>query len=176
MRVLILGALGPYPERVKSFIDDGHRVWYACTETLYVRETLPNFTPFALSELSQDFVRAIAQLARLIESQRIDVVYSLLNVWDGSNRATAALLRSGCAVPVIGHYKEHYLAPSEEERTCIEQCAGAIFINEESRDYFAKVYWLPEQTACLDADLIPQRYLKGELQPNSRPSTGDRIC
>jgi hypothetical protein len=39
----------------------------------------------------------------LIEDERIDVVYSLLNAWDGSNQATAALLRRGCPVPVVRH-------------------------------------------------------------------------
>jgi hypothetical protein len=29
---MILGALGPYPERINTFLEDGHQVWYVSTE------------------------------------------------------------------------------------------------------------------------------------------------
>ena len=165
MRLLVLGAFGAYPERVTAFIGAGHQIRYVCTEPWCRAEQLPAGTVFLFRDLGAGFEETVECLARLIESERVDAVYSLLNVWDGSNQATAALLRRRCPVPVIRHYKEHYLTPFEDERTCIERSAGVIFINPESHDYFAGQYELPEHTACLDADLIPRRYLAGTLQP-----------
>ena len=165
MRLLILGALGPYPERVSTFIEDGHEIWYVSTEFLPSAEKLAGVTACTLWDLAAAPADAIERLVKLIAAERIDAVYSLLNVWDGSNCPTAILLRRGCPVPVIRHYKEHYLSPTEDERTCIERSDGVLFINEESRDYFAGVYQLPERTTCLDADLLPRCYLAGQLQP-----------
>jgi hypothetical protein len=165
MRLLILGSLGPYPERVATFVEGGHHVWYVSTEMLPDAQKLAGVTACHLWDLAAAPEEAVERLIDLIRAERIDAVYSLLNVWDGSNTPTALLLRRGCPVPVIRHYKEHYLAPSEDERICMEQSAGVIFINPESRDWFAGVYRLPERTACLDADLLPRRYLRGEPQP-----------
>jgi hypothetical protein len=165
VRLLILGALGPYPERVRAFLEEGHPLWYVSTGSLAPAPEIPGIPAFAFSDLAAAPEDAVERLVRLIQSEQIEAVYSLLNVWDKSNQATAALLSRGCPVPVIRHYKEHYLSPWEDERTSIEQSAGAVFINSESRDYFAGVYRLPERTACLDADLLPRRYLAGRLQP-----------
>lgn len=166
MRLLILGSLGPYPERVKSFIADGHRLWYVSTELLPPPEQITDVTAYTLWDLNAATkTEAPESLVRLIEANRIEAVYSLLNVWDGSNTPTAALLQHGSPVPVIRHYKEHYMVPSDDERTCIEAVAGAIFLNAESRDYFSSIYRLPQRTTCLDADLLPRRYLAGTLQP-----------
>lgn len=172
MRLLILGALGVYPERIGTFIAAGHRVWYACTELpppaeLMTGVTLLDFRGFAAAP-----EEAAARLVKLIDEEKIDCVYSLLCVWDGSNRATAALLHRGCPVPVVRHYKEHYMTPSDEERVCLEKSDGVIFINEESRDYFAGLYRLPARTACLDADLIPRPYLRGRLHPKLSAADG----
>src|SRR5688500_518114 len=116
MRLLILGGLGPYPERLTTFLEQGHQLWYACTHYLpAVREQIREVPAFGLDAETGD---GIPQLVDLIQSEHIDGVYSLLNAWDGSNRATAALLRQGCPVPVVRHYKEHYLSPTDHERTC----------------------------------------------------------
>ncbi len=32
MRLLVLGALGPYPERMAAFTRDGHPLWHLSTE------------------------------------------------------------------------------------------------------------------------------------------------
>ena len=170
MRLLIFGGLGPYPERILTFRERGHQVWYACTHYLPdVREQIADIPAFSFDPESTD---ALDGLIELIETERIEAVYSLLNAWDGSNRATAELLRRGCPVPVIRHYKEHYLAPSEDERVCVEHSDGVIFINEASRDFFAGVYRRPGRSTCLDADPIPRRYLAGMLRPKLSAADG----
>lgn len=173
MRLLILGALGPYPERVRSFIEDGHQVWYISTEFLPPAEKIAGVA-FATHvwDLAPATKDAVEELIRLIEAWRIDVVYSLLNVWDGSNQVTAELLRQGSPIPVVRHYKEHYLSSIEDERICLERSDGVVFINSEAHDYFDKVYRLPCRTTCLDADLLPRRYLQGSLQPKLSATTG----
>jgi hypothetical protein len=172
MRLLILGALGPYPERLHTFVEEGHQVWFVSTSFLPPAEQLSGVRACHLWDLSAAPVDAVEKLSALIKRERIDAVYSLLNVWDGSNDPTALLLRRGCSAPIIRHYKEHYLAPFEEERTCIEQSDGVIFINSESRDYFSTCYRIPERTACLDADLLPRRYLAGQPQPKLSATDG----
>jgi hypothetical protein len=59
------------------------------------------------------------------------------------------------------------LDPDADEQVCIECSAGAIFINPDSRDYFARLYQVPARTTCLDADPMPRRYLVGRRRPNA---------
>jgi hypothetical protein len=172
MRILVLGAPGPYPERLHTFRDAGHHLWWVSTLQLPPPAQRTGITAGHLWDLARAPEDAVERLVELIATARIDVVYSLLNVWDGSQQPTALLLRRGSPVPVIRHYKEHYLSPSAEERTCLEQSDGVIFINRESRDYFATCYRLPARTACFDADLLPQRYLAGTLQPRLSAQDG----
>jgi hypothetical protein len=162
---MILGALGPYPERINTFLEGGHQVWHVSTEELPRVNYPATIGRCHLWDLADDPGDAVHRLIDLILAHNIQAVYSLLNVWDGSNSPTATLLLRGCPVPVVRHYKEHYLTPSEEERVCIEQSTGVIFINRESLEYFEGIYRLPARTTCLDADLIPIRYLRGILQP-----------
>ncbi|HUS13522.1 MAG TPA: hypothetical protein VM536_00710 [Chloroflexia bacterium] len=174
MRLLLLGALGPYPERLSSFIADGHQIWWVNTlPPGPPPEDVPGVAICALSSLATGGAteHAADGLVTLIAREHIEVVYSLLNIWDGSVQITAALLRHGCPVPLVRHYKEHYMQPWDDERLSIEQATGAIFINAESREYFAGVYRLPARTACVDPDLLPRRYLAGPLQP--KLSAGD---
>jgi len=51
------------------------------------------------------------------------------------------------------------LDPDADEQVCVECSAGAIFINPDSRDYFARLYRVPARTTCLDADPMPRRYM-----------------
>ena len=172
MRLLVLGALGPYPERMAAFTRDGHRLWYLSTEWL----------PDILREVPWEAVERFAveaspeQRARVarkwVERHQIEAVYSLLNVWDGSNAVTAALLRGGSPVPVIRHYKEQYLRADEDERTCLEQSRGVVLLNEESRRFFEGLYRLPERVICLDGDPLPVRYHAGELRPKLSVADG----
>jgi hypothetical protein len=138
MRLLILGSAGPYPERLSAFTEAGHRVYHVYTEWLQ-EEAIHHagITTCKYEEMGVTTAAATERLVKLIETERIEAVYSLLNIWDGSNRVTATLLDEGCSVPVIHHYKEHYISPDEDERRSIEKSTGVIFINEESRDYFA---------------------------------------
>ena len=164
MRLLVLGFLGPYPERLTTFVEDGQQVWYVST---LPPATVPglhtqSYWDLATQRENQD---GIAQLIDLIKREKIDLVYSLLNVWDNSAGITASLLSRGCPVPLVRHYKEHYMAPRDDERLSIELAAGAIFINREAHDYFAALYKLPQHVACMDADLLHRRYLNGELRP-----------
>jgi hypothetical protein len=170
MRLLMLGALGPYPERVHTFLERQHQLWYV--STLPSPEPLNGVTTYEWQALAANAEQATERLVELIHTHRIDAVYSLLNVWDGSNAVTTLLLQRGCPVPVIRHYKEHYVRPYPEEQICIEQSTGVIFINPESQAYFAGVYQLPQRTACLDADLLPQQYLAGMLQPKLSAQDG----
>jgi hypothetical protein len=172
MRLLMLGAPGPYPERLQTFRDAGHHLWWISTLLLPPTGPVAGVNACHLWDLARAPEEAIERLVELIDTERIDAVYSLLNVWDGSHHPTALLLRRGCPVPVIRHYKEHYLSPSADERTCLEQSDGVIFINRESRDYFATCYQLPARTACFDADLLPHRYLAGTLQPRLSAQDG----
>ncbi len=177
MRLLVLGGLGAYPERLHTFVEQGHSLWYAATHDWHsMQHQLGGIPCFDLHGPHDGPADPIEWLLALIKAERIEAVYSLLNVWDGSNRATAALLRRGCPVPVIRHYKEHYLSPSDDERTCLERSTGDIFINEESRAYFAGLYRLPARTLCLDGDLLPRRYLQGTLQPKLSAVDGARTC
>ena len=172
MRILFLGGLGPYPERMAAFTRDGHQVWHLSTEWLpdeaglVLWEAVERFDPGTSAE-----ERAGRTLA-WIDRHGIEAVYSLLNVWDGSPAVTAALLRAGCPVPVVRHYKEHYLRSDEDERVCLERSAGVILLNEESRRFFAERYRLPERVACLDADGLPARYLTGERRPKLSAADG----
>ncbi len=147
-----------------SFPKAGHTIWYGSTHYLpAVREQIRGVPSFAWHDEPADVALELA--LTLIREERIDGVYSLLNAWDGSNALTAALLRRGSPVPVVRHYKEHYVAPNEDERTCIEQSTGVIFLNAASRDYFAEVYAPPRRSTCLDADPIPKAYLAGTPRP-----------
>ena len=172
MRLLVLGALGPYPERMTAFTGDGHRLWHLSTEWVSDEartvpwEALERLDP-AASALEQ-----ADQAREWIARHGIDAVYSLLNVWDGSNAVTAALLRGGAPVPVVRHYKEQYLQASEDERACLEGSRGVVLLNEESRRFFAGQYRLPERVACVDGDLLPARYHAGELRPRLSASDG----
>ena len=174
MRLLVLGGLGAYPERLKTFLEAGHRLWYVSSHPhdhylASIREHLAGITAFDLGSID---VEPAGWLQRLIENERIEVVYSLLNAWDGSNQITAALLRRGCPVPLVRHYKEHLLIPAEDEQVSIECSAGMIFLNAASRDYFADLYRLPRRTTCLDSDTIPRRYLAGQRRPKLSATGG----
>ena len=171
MRLLLLGGLGPYPDRIASFQRAGHAIWYGATHYLpAIRDQIADVPAFALHD--EPLGAALDRVDALIRSERIDLVYSLLNVWDGSNQVTAALLRRGCPVPLVRHYKEHYVAPNDDERTCIEQSDGVVFVNEASREYFAGLYAPLRRSTCLDADPIPRKYLAGRLQPKRSASDG----
>ena len=172
MRLLVLGALGPYPERMAAFTGDGHRLWHLSTEWVSAEART---VPWEALERLDPALSAPGRAARArewIARHGIDAVYSLLNVWDGSNAVTAALLREGVPVPVVRHYKEQYLQASEDERVCLEESRGVVLLNEESRRFFVGQYRLPTRVACVDGDLLPARYHAGEPQPRLSAADG----
>ena len=172
MRILFLGGLGPYPDRMAAFTREGHRAWHLSTEWLPDEVGLVPWEAVERFDLGASAVERAALARAWIDRHGIDAVYSLLNVWDGSPAVTAALLRAGCPVPVIRHYKEHYLRPDEDERTCLERSAGVTLLNEESHRFFAGCYRLPERVTCLDADGLPARYLAGVRRPKISATDG----
>ena len=101
MRLLILGGLGAYPERLNTFVEAGHRLWYVCSHphTNYMASICEHLAGITAFDLAKVDAEPVGWLQRLIEHERIEVVYSLLNAWDGSNQITAALLRKGSPVP-----------------------------------------------------------------------------
>jgi hypothetical protein len=62
-----------------------------------MRRYLDGVAAFDLHTVADD---PVAWVQRLIQDERIEAVYSLLDSWDRSNQTTAALLRRGCPVPV----------------------------------------------------------------------------
>ena len=81
MRLLVLGGVGQYPERLSTFVEAGHRLWYASSHPHHqylpaIREHLAGIRTFDLDHVPAD---RIARLQRLIEDERIDIVYSLLD-------------------------------------------------------------------------------------------------
>src|SRR4028118_1310959 len=84
MRLLILGAVGPYPERLHTFVEEGHEVWFVSTIFLPPAEQLSGVRACHLWDFGAAPDDAIEKLIALIKRERIDAVYSLLNVWDGS--------------------------------------------------------------------------------------------
>jgi hypothetical protein len=98
MRILVLGAPGPYPERLRTFRAAGHHLWWVSTLLLPPPEQLTGVTACHLWDLARTPEAAVERLVELIDTERIDAVYSLLNVWDGSQQPTALLLRRGSPV------------------------------------------------------------------------------
>jgi hypothetical protein len=172
MRILILGALGAYPERIQTFLDHGHSIYFVSTQQIPELELHGDFQLFTYTSLGQNIFGRNQKIAELIDQQKIDLMYSLLNIWDGSLTATAAFLASGPTVPVVRHYKEQYMRPFWEEQITLEQSSAAIFISEESRAYFQQLYTIPESTLCLDGDSIPEKYLTNHFQPKLSSSDG----
>ena len=52
MRLLILGALGPYPERVRAFLEEEHPLWYVSTDSLAPDPQIPGIPAFAFIDLA----------------------------------------------------------------------------------------------------------------------------
>ena len=179
MRLLVLGALGPYPERMTAFTGDGHRLWHLSTEWVSDEartvpwEALERLRPRCCPHLERA-CRAREWIAR----HEIDAVYSLLNVWDGSNAVTAALLRGGEAgagrAPLQGAIPE---SGARMNAFCLEESQGVVLLNEESRRFFAGQYRLPERVACVDWRSAAGALTTGaNFSPGSRPPTAGRTC
>jgi hypothetical protein len=168
VNILLAGRLGRYADRVLALSDRGHRLVY-CTMPAPAQRPLPD-------DLKDDSIpryvlspsTARDHLTRLVDEHRIDVVYSMKNVWDGSLELVSELLDAGVC-PVVRHYKEHFCRPSELERRSLVETAGQIYINEESLAYFRDSYGVDPSTAhILETDYLPA--LRGQhVHPDVPP-------
>ncbi|MGB7923482.1 MAG: hypothetical protein WCF57_09575 [Pyrinomonadaceae bacterium] len=156
MNILLLGSLGPNQDRILVLARLGHKLVYAYSE----------FLP-EIVRLESDIVcfplvrRNLPDLIRVqIARHEIDVIYSLLNVSDGSTEATLELLDSRIGIPIVRHYKEHPCIPTVQERRALLETDGQVYINEQSFEYFRKAYAVPSWSAhIMDADMISERYM-----------------
>jgi hypothetical protein len=170
LNVLILGSLGPNPERVLALLPFLGRITYVYTQ----------FNPF-IPHLQHGGIQCVAalpnearQTIRVIEEQPVDIVYSLLNAHDGSTEATLQLLDDRCQIPMVRHYKEHPCVPTHEERRVLLETRAQIYINEESREYFVNTYGANRTTShVMDADQISRVFMTGDIVPKLRLTDGE---
>lgn len=176
MNILIAGRLGRYAERALALRDAGHGLVY-CTMPAPAQKPIPDDLKdpsVPVYRLARG--RAGDAVARIVQEHRIDVIYSMKNVWDGSLELVSELLDARLGVPIVRHYKEHFCQPSALERRSLIETAGQIYINEESLAYFRDNYGVRTDTAhVLDTDYLPLRYFLGPLgraagRPASAPA------
>lgn len=162
MNILVAGRLGRYPERIMALAELGHRLTYV-TMPAPAQKPTPDLLPESVPQYRLEPGQATATLARIAEQHRIDVVYSLKNVWDGSLQLLAELLDAEVG-PVVRHHKEHFCEDDELERRALTATAAQIYINPESLDYFRGAYGVRTDTAHLmDPDYLPARYFTDDL-------------
>ena len=77
----MLDAPGPYPERLHTFRDAGHHLWWISTLLLPPTGQVAGVNACHLWDLARAPEEAVERLVELIATERIDAVYSLLNVW-----------------------------------------------------------------------------------------------
>ena len=175
MNILIGGRLGRYADRVLAFRRAGHKI-------VYCNMPAPTQKPLADDLKDASIPRYFARrgeagklVARIVAEHEIDVIYVLKNAWDGSLELVEEILDAKVDVPIVRHYKEHFCEPNGLERRNLLETAAQIFINEESREYFRRLYDVrPESSYILDTDYLPERYLAGQLQPKLSGTLGGR--
>ncbi|MER5458440.1 hypothetical protein ABT008_27090 [Micromonospora sp. NPDC002389] len=162
MNILVAGRLGRYPERIMTLAERGHRLTYVTMPAPAQRPT-PDVLPSSVPQYRLPAGPAGAELTRIAAEHRVDVVYSLKNVWDGSLQLLGELLDAGVG-PVVRHHKEHFCEAADLERRALTETAGQIYINQESLDYFRGAYGVSDASAhLLDPDYLPARYFTDEL-------------
>ena len=91
---------------------------------------------------------------------KADVIYALLNAYDGSSEAVCEALDADLGLPIVRHYKEHSCEPWEPERRSLTETSAQIYLNRESYEHFHRLYGVSPATAhLLDADLISAKYM-----------------
>lgn len=169
MNILAIGSLGPNKDRIRALLPLGHNIVYA-----YVDFTLDN------KVLEPEIVcipvprRNLPNYVKdLIARYEVDIIYCLLNSSDGSNEVALELLDANIKTPIVRHYKEHACAPNDEERRVLMETDGQIYINQQSVDYFSKVYGIhPWSAHIMDADMIAERYMTDDFSPKQRAEDG----
>lgn len=170
LSILVLGSLGPNPERILVLRSLGHQVIYGYTEYLPFIPALE--TAIHCTALPRGHVGPMVE--RLIREHQVDVVYSLLNAHDGSTEATIELLDHGIKAPIIRHYKEHPCIPTHEERRVLLETDAQIYINDESREYFRTTYGIAVSAAhVMDGDLISSAFMANSVSLKLRLTDGE---
>jgi hypothetical protein len=174
MKILIVGSLRPNPDRILALKGLGHNLVY-CTMQPSTR-TIPdvNLDDPSIHCYVLERGDIHRQISRLIDQYDIDVIYSLLNVWDPSLDMLAELLTPRINIPIVRHYKEHFCIPSEIEKRSLTETDAQIYINEESFGYFRSVYDVPQDSAyIMDGDLIAQKYMTNDFSSKSHLTDGE---
>jgi hypothetical protein len=116
---------------------------------------------------------AVDQIRALLVQYNIEVIYSIMNHYDGSLEILLELLDARVDVPIVRHYKEQPCVPHEGERRSLLETDGQIYINQESFDYFRSVYSVHTWSAhILDGDMLAERYMTDEFSSKLRQEDG----
>jgi len=145
MNILIIGGLGHNGSRLKQFYYRGCSLTYL--STFYFVESLWDFQDNTLRhEHFQDedelyrgcnFENSVQEI---IERDKIDIIYCILNIIDRSNEFTKRVIDMGLNIPIIRHYKEHRCEYNDLEKYALINSDGQIYENIESLKYFKEIY------------------------------------
>jgi hypothetical protein len=102
-----------------------------------------------------------------------NVIYALLNAYDGSVEAVCELLEVGLGVPIVRHYKEHACLPWEPERRNLLETSAQVYVNRESFEHFQRLYGIRADSAhLLDADMISAKHMTDRFSLKLRVADG----
>jgi len=170
LNILILGNLGPNEDRILALSTLGHKLIYAYVDFdngIIQLEPEVSCVAIARGNMSK-------QIEYLVAKHETNVIYCVLNSYDGSAEAALELLDADVNVPIVRHYKEHLCVHLESERRALLETDGQIYINEQSLDYFRAVYGVPSWSAhIMDADMIAERYMTDQFSPKLRTQDGE---
>ena len=170
LNILVLGSLGPNQDRILSLSRLGHRLIYAYTEFH------PNIVRMQSEMICIPLPRRnlLPMVRFLIVQYEIQIIYSLMNALDESTEVTLELLDGGIDTPIVRHYKEHPCIPTFEERRVLLETDGQIYINEQSFQYFRKIYGVHSWSAhIMDSDMIAECYMLDNFSPKLRLQDGE---
>jgi hypothetical protein len=116
----------------------------------------------------------LSMIHHLIAQYDIQIIYSLLMASDESTEVTLEILDNSIDIPIVRHYKEHPCIPTIKERRVLLETDGQIYINEQSLEYFRKVYGVHSWSAhIMDADMIAECYMLDNFSPKLRLQDGE---
>ncbi|HEX6431166.1 MAG TPA: glycosyltransferase family 2 protein [Niastella sp.] len=159
LKILLVGELSFNADRICALEQMGH--------TLY---GLWTYTPGTIGPLPFGNIETLSPYTWVEDIQTIqpDIIYAMLNspglpiVFD--------VVSQQLDIPVVWHFKE---GPSfvkemglwERLIYIYRNCHGAIFINEESRNWFSQYVDLHVPVFIMDGDLPKMEYFDGEKKP-----------